>query len=393
MPIYLDHNATTPPDPKVVTAMLPFLGEHFGNPSSVHRHGQTAKRGVDRARRQVAELIGAIPSDIIFTSGGTESNTLAIAGALGHRPLGHVITCAAEHSSVLETCNALAVDRVTVLAVDGHGRVDPHHVINALTPETKLISLMLANNEVGTILPITDIVRTVRQLPQGQSILFHTDAVQAVGKIPVDVNALDVDLLSISGHKLYGPQGIGALFVRRGIALHPIQRGGGQEGGRRSGTHNVAGIVGLGEACALARRRLASDYRHIASLRDRLESHLIDRLPDVRINGSRESRLPNTLNLSIFGVRGDSLLINLDLEGISAAQGSACSTGKVTSSHVLRAMGLSEQEASSAIRFSLGRSNTTVEIDHTVDIICRSVERLRTLGSINHTLPEVHSHG
>lgn len=361
--IYLDHHATTPLDPRVLDAMLPYLREHFGNPGSPHAHGREAEAAVERARAQVAALIGARPSEIVFTSGATESDNLALRGvATFYRDLGdHIITTTIEHKAILETADELESIglRVTRVPVDDEALVDPDEIADAIEPGTLLVSVMLANNEIGTVQPIAEIGAITR----ARGVLLHTDSVQGIGRVPFDVEAMSVDLASISAHKMYGPKGVGALYVRQHrprVRLVPELAGGGQEGGRRPGTLNVAGIVGLGAAAELAQREAVDEARRVAALRDRLRSALGDRF---RVNGSMQERLPGNLSVCIEGVDGRALVERLDARGIACSTGSACSTGKEPS-HVLLAIGHSEGEARSAVRFGLGRWTTTAEVDH-----------------------------
>jgi cysteine desulfurase len=372
--IYLDHNATTPLAPEVREAMLPHLGALPGNASSVHWFGQRARRAVDRARQQVAALINADPQEIVFCSGGTEADNLALGGVLRLRR-GKLVISAIEHPAVLEAAQAQrrAGAEVELVPVDASARVDPDAVADAVDEATRLVSVMLANNDVGTIQPVQQIAERLR----GQGALLHSDAVQAAGKIPIDVHQLGVDLLSLSAHKLYGPQGVGALYLRRGLELAPLLWGGGQERRRRAGTENVAGIVGFGAACELAAARQAEDRCRLTTLRDRLESQLLRTIADVRVNGDRDHRLPNTLNVAFAGVDGATLLINLDLAGIAVSVGSACASGKVGPSHVLKAMGLSDTQALSALRFSLGRGTRAAEIERVLAVLAECVPRLR----------------
>jgi cysteine desulfurase len=388
MHAYLDYNATTPVDVAVLEAMLPYLRHEFGNAGSVHSYGQRARAAVDQARELVAALIGAKPGEIVFTSGGTEADNLAIRGTLaaldgGHSASSrrHIVTTAIEHHAVLQTCEALAeqgID-VTVIPVDATGVVDPDAISRALLPETVLVSVMHANNESGVVQPIEEIGRIAAEA----GVRLHCDAVQSAGKIPVDVRRLGVNLLSISAHKFYGPKGVGALFVRTGTPLSPIFRGGHAERDRRPGTENVPGIVGLGKAAELALQNLDQEALRIAALRDRLESMLLARIPNVRVNGdfgvSEGRRVPNTSNLTFAGAGGEALLISLDLEGIACSTGAACSSGSTEPSHVLLAMGLSHDAARSSLRFSLGRQTTAEEIDYAISVVPRVVERIRAL--------------
>lgn len=383
MRVYLDYNATTPVAPAVIEAMLPFLGENFGNAGSVHTPGQRARAAVDNARESVAALIGAEPSEIVFTSGGTEADNLALFGsvAASTKPRKHVITTAIEHHAILHTCEDLkrqGID-VTVVPVSqspgSQGIVDPEAIRRALRPETVLISVMHANNELGVIQPIEEIGRIATEA----GVHFHCDAVQSAAKVPLGVDQLGVDLLSISAHKFCGPKGVGALYVRSGTPLAPRFFGGHAERGRRPGTENVPGIVGIGKAAELARNLLAEDSVRIGALRDRLEAALLERVPAARINGDRAHRVPNTTNISFPGAGGEALLISLDLRGIACSTGAACSSGSTEPSHVLLAAGLSRDDARSSLRFSLGRATTSDEIDYAISVIPSVVERIRAL--------------
>jgi cysteine desulfurase len=384
--VYLDYNATTPVDPVVLEAMLPFLADNFGNAGSVHSPGQRARAAVDAARDSVAALIGAKPTEIVFTSGGTEADNLAIFGtvAASTKPRKHVITTAIEHHAILHSCEELARQGVDVTIVpvgisrDSQGIVDPEAIRRALRPGTVLISVMHANNELGTLQPIEEIARIAAEA----EVYFHSDAVQSTGKVPLDVNMLGVDLLSISAHKFCGPKGVGALYVRSGREIAARSYGGHAERDRRAGTENVPGIVGLGKAAELARKLLPEDSVRIAGLRDRLEGALVERIPNVLINGvnaDRARRVPNTSNLSFPGSGGEALLIALDLQGIACSTGAACSSGSTEPSHVLLAAGLSHDDARSSLRFSLGRPTTVAEIDRAIELIPAVVERIRAL--------------
>ncbi len=365
--IYLDYNATTPVDQRVLDAMLPYFREHFGNPSSGHGQGKVAREALERARQKVASLLGADASEIIFTSGGSESNNTVIQGvANGFKgKKRHVVTAQCEHPSVLEPCRALEADgvEVTYLPVDSHCLVDPQEVKKALKPHTILITIMHANNEVGTIQPISEIGRIAREA----GVLFHTDAAQSVGKIPLEVKEMGVDFVTIAGHKLYSPKGVGALFIREGVVLPPLIRGASQEGGRRAGTENVPLVVALGEACELASRLLPEEMNRIKELRDQLQKGLEQVAPGLALNGHPEQRLPNTLNVSFKGVSGAVLL--RELSDICASVGSACHDGSGEISPVLRAMGLTEQRAMGAVRFSLGRWTTQEDVTLTVEAV------------------------
>ncbi len=377
--IYLDYAATTPTHPEVVQAMLPYFTENFGNPSSVHSLGQEARQAVEEAREKVAHLIGARPQEIFFTSGGTEANNLAIKGvALANRNRGnHIITTPIEHHSVLETCKFLEESgfEITYLPVDGQGLVDPGNVRKALTPKTILISIMLANNEVGTIEPLAEIGK----IAQEAEVYFHTDAVQAVGHIPVDVEELGVDLLSASAHKLYGPKGIGALYIRKGTRLVPLAHGGEQESGHRAGTENVPGIVGFGKAAEIAEGEMEEEAKRLASLRDRLITGVLSSVERAWLNGHPIQRLPNNANLSFEFIEGESLMLSLDLEGICVSTGSACSSTSLAPSHVLLAMGLPPEKALSSLRITLGRWTTEEDIEQVLEALPRAVARLRAM--------------
>lgn len=377
--IYLDHNATTPLHPAVADRMAATLREEFGNPSSVHHFGQRAKAVIDEARTAVAALIGADPSEVVFTSGGTESDNFAIRGvAEALEPTGrrHLIASAIEHEAVLNTLKALGRrgSRTTLLPVGQSGIVSPDALRSALT-DTALVSVMHANNEIGTIQPIAALARLAGE----RGALFHTDAVQSAGKLPVDVKALGVDLLSLSAHKFYGPKGTGAIWIRRGLRLLPLMTGGKHERNRRAGTENVAGIVGMGVAAQMARAKMADEGARLAALRDRLEEGILRAVPGTQVNGAREARVPNTTNISFDRVEAESLLIALDLEGIAVSTGSACSSGTLEPSHVLKAMGFPPHRTQNSIRFSLGTGNTEADIDRVVAVLPGIVEKLRSL--------------
>ena len=379
MHIYLDYNSTTPVDRAVLDAMLPYFADNFGNASSIHSSGQRGRSAVDAARDSVAALIAAKTAEIVFTSGGTEADNLALFGsvAASNHSRKHIITTAIEHLAVLNSAQALekqGID-VTYVPVGASGIVDPQDIRRALRPETILISVMHANNELGTIQPIEEIGRIAAEA----DVYFHCDAVQSAGKSPLDVNRLGVDLLSISAHKIYGPKGVGVLYVRAGTPLEPQFYGGHHERDRRPGTENVPGIVGFGKAAELARVRLTTDSARIESLRDRLEEMLLNSLASVHVNGDRSRRIPNTTNLAFTAAGGEALVITLDLQGVACSTGAACSSGAVEPSHVLLAIGLSPHEARSSLRFSLGRTTTAAEIDRAADIIPPTVERLRAL--------------
>jgi cysteine desulfurase len=386
--VYLDYNATTPVEPQVLDAMLPYFSADFANASSIHTPGQRARAAVETAREQVAALVGARPQEIVFTSGGTESDNHGIFGvaSLSFTSLTsftssasspHIITSTVEHEAVLNACQAAEKQgtSVTYLPVDREGLVDPDSVRRAIRPETVLITLMHANNELGTVQPLEEIGRVARE----HKIYFHTDAVQSAGKIPIDVNALNVDLLSLSGHKLYAPKGIGALYIRTGTRLRQLLYGGHHQRGARPGTENVAGIVGLGKAVELAQNSLASEANRVSALRDKLERGLLERVPQIRVNGALAARTPNTTNVMFAGIEGEALVIALDLKGLACSVGAACSSGAVEPSHVLTAIGLSQEEAKSSLRFSLGRHTTESEIDFALGVIPTAVAQLRAL--------------
>ncbi|HTW22150.1 MAG TPA: IscS subfamily cysteine desulfurase [Candidatus Baltobacteraceae bacterium] len=383
MAIYLDYNATTPVAPAVLEAMLPFLQGNYGNAGSVHSAGQRARAAVDAARESVAALIGAKSSEIVFTSGGTEADNLAIFGtvAASPKPRKHIITTAIEHHAILHSCEELARQGVEITVVpvrrgpDAQGVVDSEEIRRAIRPETVLITVMHANNELGTIQPIEEIARIAAET----GVRFHCDAVQSAGKVPLDVKRLGVDLMSISAHKFCGPKGIGALYVRTGMNIAPRAFGGHAERDRRPGTENVPGIIAIGKAAELARQLLAEDAARIAPLRDRLEAALLERIPAARVNGDRTRRVPNTTNISFPGAAGEALLIALDLQGVECSTGAACSSGSTEPSHVLTAAGLSRDDARASLRFSLGRPTTAAEIDRAIEIIPGVVERIRAL--------------
>jgi cysteine desulfurase len=373
---YFDHNATTPIAPEVLETMVSCLGQVYGNASSIHHFGQAAKQRLEAARRQVASLIHASPTEIVFTAGGTEADNLALLG-IARSSGGHVVTTAIEHPAVLMAVNQLEREglAVTAVRVGASGIVNPDDIRRALRPDTALVSVMHANNELGTIQPIAEISRVAREA----GIPLHVDGVQAAGKLPVDVDALGVDLYSISGHKLYAPKGVGALYVRRGTKLHPILYGGHHERDRRPGTENVAGIAAFGHAAELAGARLAQESERLTALRDRLEAAVLDRIPGAGINGSRWNRIPNTSNLYFDGIDGEALVIALDLRGFAVSTGAACSSGAIAPSHVLTAIGLSADRARASMRFSLGRSNTAEQVDALADAIHASVAHLRRI--------------
>jgi cysteine desulfurase len=375
--IYLDFNATTPVAPEVAAAMQPYLQEEFGNPASSYPRGWRALEAVVHARRQVAETLGAAPEEIVFTGGATEANNTVIKGVAWHFRAGQIITTAIEHPAVLGPCRWLESQgfEITVLPVDGQGLVDPEEVRQALTPRTILVSVMHANNETGVIEPLAEIGAITREA----GVLLHTDAAQSVGKIPVDVNSLGVDFLTVAGHKLYAPKGIGALYIREGTVLTPLLHGGGQEGGWRSGTENVPYIVALGEACRLVRERLSADQAHFQSLRDRLHSRLKEGYPRLVLNGHQNKRLPNTLNVSFPGLSGRAILSGIwDLE---ASVGAACHGDEEHPSPVLTAMGVPPDAALGAVRLSVGRTTTLAEVDEAARLILARVKTLADAGA------------
>ncbi|MGA2967172.1 MAG: cysteine desulfurase family protein [Terriglobales bacterium] len=385
--VYLDNNATTPLLPEVLEAMRPYFGERFGNASSIHHHGQETRAAVERARESVAALLGCRASEVVFTGGGTEGDNLAVFGKA--RPGDHVVTSTIEHHAVLNACNHLAKYRETTgcevayIPVDGRGLVDPADVKRALRPNTKLISIMFANNETGVVQPVAEIGKIAAEV----GVCFHTDAVQAASKIPIDVNEIGCDLLTISGHKFHGPQGVGALYVRKGTLLEPMLYGGSHERSRRAGTENVPGIVGLGKAAELAIAGFESgDISKMAAARDRLERELLSieatGLNGADLNGERAPRLPNTTNIYFDGIAGEALVIALDLKGLAVSTGAACSSGTIEPSHVLLAMGLVPERAKASIRFSLGKQNTSEDVDIALALVTEIVARLRGLSPV-----------
>jgi len=382
--VYLDSNATTPVFPEVMEAMRPYFGEHFGNASSIHHHGQETRAAVERARESVAALLGCRASEVVFTSGGTEADNLAIFGLAG--PGDHVITSTVEHHAVLNACKHLAKYpgmagcEVTYIPVDGRGLVDPADVKRAIRPNTKLITIMLANNETGVLQPVAEIGKTAAEA----DVYFHTDAVQAAGKIPVNVNQIGCDLLTISGHKIHGPQGVGALYVRKGTGIEPMLYGGSHERSRRAGTENVPGIVGLAKAAELASAGFErGDDQKMAAARDHLERELLN-IEASGLNGEGTPRVPNTTNIYFDGIEGEALVIALDLKGLAVSTGAACSSGAIEPSHVLTAMGLSRDRAKCSIRFSLGKQNTAEDVDFALSLIPETVARLRELSPVYH---------
>lgn len=380
--IYFDHNATTPVSDEVFDAMVPFLKEQWGNPSSIHWAGRGAKKAVEDAREQVCKLLNCSPLELVFTSSGTEADNHAIKGlAYAKKDKGnHIITTKVEHPAVLNTCKYLSKEgfEATYLDVDGDGLIDLEALKKAITPKTILITMMFANNETGVLFP----VKEIGDIAKERGVTFHTDAVQAAGKIPIDLQKLNIDLLAISGHKLYGPKGIGALFMRRGVRLIPLIHGGHHERNRRGGTENVAGIIGLGKAAEIALRDMDKEITHLKMLRERLEKGITAKVPHVKINGHIEKRLPNTANISFEFVEGESLLLNLDMKGIAASSGSACTSGSLEPSHVLTSMGLSHELSHGSVRFSLGKSNTVEDIDFLIEVMPPIVERMRSMSPL-----------
>jgi len=374
--VYLDNNATTPVLPEVFEAMRPYFGERFGNASSIHHHGQETRAAVEDARESVADLLGCAASEIVFTSGGTESDNHAIAGWVAAGD--HVITSSIEHHAVLHACKHLEKIgcEVTVLPVDGKGVIDPEDVRHALRTNTKLISVMMANNETGVLQPVEEIGKIASEA----SVLFHTDAVQAATKVPIDVRQIGCDALSISGHKMHAPQGVGALYVKKGTRIQPLFHGGRHERSRRAGTENVPGIVGLGKAAQLAKQSLDSgDDKKVCALRNRLEQGILAQVDEAGVNGEGAPRVPNTTNIHFDHIEGESLVITLDLKGLAVSTGAACSSGAIEPSHVLIAMGLRPDQARASIRFSLGKQTTDTDIDFALALVPEAVARLREL--------------
>lgn len=383
--VYLDNNATTATDPEVVEAMIPFFTESFANASSVHSAGQRARAGVERAREEVARLIGADADEIVFTAGGTESDNAALFGAARRlRPRGdHIVTTRIEHPAVLRMCEQLAEEgfRITWVEVDREGIVQLDQLEDSLDERTILVSVMYANNETGVLQPLEEIARLTRK----HGILLHSDAVQAAGKVPLDVGRLGVDLLSLSAHKMHGPKGTGALFIRKGVEIDPLLLGGSHEKKRRAGTENVPGIVGYGKACEVAMRCLPDFPDRVGRLRDKLERGVLRSVPDVRINGSQSARAPHVTNLSFLNVGGEALLVSLDFQGIAVSTGAACASGSIAPSHVLTAMGLEEERVEGAIRFSLSRLNSEEEINYVLQVLPGTVARMRELSPVSET--------
>ncbi|MCE5285432.1 MAG: cysteine desulfurase NifS [Pelosinus sp.] len=385
--IYFDHSATTPTDPEVAKLMLEYMTDKFGNPSSVHAFGREVRKALDTARENVAALIGAKTNEIFFTSGGTEADNLALKGiAFANRKKGnHIITTSIEHHAILHSCEYLEKQgfEVTYLPVDENAMVSIEDIKKAITDKTILISVMFANNEVGTIQPIKEI----GQLAREKGIYFHTDAVQAAGNYPIDVNEYNVDLLTLSSHKFYGPKGVGVLYVRKGVRLDSVQHGGGQERNVRPGTENVPGIIGLGKAAQIAKQEMPSRMAHMTALRDKLIKGIQTKIPDIKLNGHPTKRAPGNVNFSFRYVEGEALLLNLDLKGIAASSGSACTSGSLDPSHVLLAMGLTHEVAHGSLRISLGRGNTEEDIDYCLEVLPEILERLRAMSPLNATSP------
>ena len=377
--VYLDNNATTPLLPEVFEAMRPYFAEHFGNASSIHHHGQETRAAVERARESVAALLGCRSSEIVFTSGGTEGDNLAISGLV--RAGDHVISSTIEHHAVLNSCKHLEAMgcEITYVRVDGRGLVDPADVRRALLPHTRLITIMMANNETGVLQPVEEIGKIAAEA----DVYFHTDAVQAAGKVAIDVNRVGCDLLSISGHKLHGPQGVGALYVRKGTPLEPMFYGGSHERSRRAGTENVPGIIGLGKAAQLATEALErGDLTQMSAMRDRIEQKILAEVEATGVNGVGAPRVPNTTNIHFDYIDGEALVIALDLKGLAVSTGAACSSGAIEPSHVLTAMGLPSEIARASLRFSLGKQNTVEDVNFALDLVPQTVARLRDLSPV-----------
>jgi len=377
--VYFDNNATTPVLPEVLAAMQPYFIEHFGNASSIHHHGQETRAAVERARESVAALFGCRPSEVVFTSGGTEGDNLAIFGLV--KPGDHIVTSTIEHHAVLNSCKHLRGNgcEVTFVPVDGRSSVDPGDVRRALRPNTKLISIMMANNETGVLQPVDEIGNIAAEA----DVYFHTDAVQAAGKVPIDVKRIGCDLLSISGHKMHAPQGIGAIYVRKGTILQPMLIGGSHERSRRAGTENVPSIVGLGKAAEIAKQALdRGDSTKMSAMRDRIERQILNEVEATGVNGEGAPRVPNTTNIHFDFIEGEALVIALDLKGLAVSTGAACSSGAIEPSHVLTAMGLTPDRARASLRFSLGKQNTPEEIEFALSLIPPTVARLRELSPV-----------
>jgi len=380
--IYLDHAATTPVKPQVLEAMLPYFSDKFGNASTIYSVGRESKKALEEAREKVATALGVMPREIFFTGSGTEADNWAIKGtAYANKDKGrHIITTSIEHHAVLHACQYLESDgfKVTYLPVDENGLVSPQQVLDAITPETILISIMFANNEIGTTQPIGEIGKIARE----KGIIFHTDAVQAVGNIPINANDLNVDLLSLSGHKFYGPKGVGALYIRKGVKIASFLHGGAQEKGRRASTENVPAIVGLGKAIELATQNIDEYNKKLIELRDRTINEVMEKIPFVRLNGDRYKRLPGNVNFSFEFIEGESLLLMLDMKGIAASSGSACTSGSLDPSHVLLAIGLPHEIAHGSLRITFGEENTHEDVDYLMEILPMIVNRLREMSPL-----------
>lgn len=378
--IYLDNAASTPVHEQVLHEMIPFLQDQFGNPSSIHRYGRFAQRAIQNARKQIAHLINSEPNEILLTSGGTESNNTALFG-LAHAAKGnHIVTSSIEHEAILEPCKKLEKEgfEITYIPVDNSGLVNSKDIEKSITPETCLVSIMFANNEVGTIQPIQEISKICHD----KQIVFHTDAVQAVGKVKLDVKELGIDMLSISSHKINGPKGVGALYIKKGIEIIPFIFGGGQENGLRSGTENVASIVGFGKACQLAQENMKQNILHLQNIRNNLIAKVMKEIPLVTLNGHSDQRIANNAHFTFFGVNGEDLIIKLDENGIAASTGSACSVRVQKESHVLKAMGFSHDQIAGSLRLTVGISNTDSEIEKTVEILKKIVKELRAFSPL-----------
>lgn len=380
--VYLDNNATTALTPEVLEAMLPYYGENFGNSSSIHWFGRECRKAVEDGRDNVAALIGADPSEIVFTGGGSEADNMAIKG-VAYQQMGkgrHIITTRIEHHAVLDTCKFLGKNgfEITYLPVDQYGLVDPQSLRDSIRDDTILVTIMHSNNEMGTLQPIEELASIARE----KGIIFHTDAVQSMGKVDTDVNKLGVDLLTFSAHKLHGPKGVGGLYIRKKTKLTPLIHGGHQENGRRAGTENVAGIVGMGKAFELAAVDMEAKNDYIRGIRDNLEDAVVDTIPEVQVNGHPEKRLPNTTNISFKFVEGESLLINLDLKGVAISTGSACTSGSLEPSHVLQAMGIPHEVIHGSLRFSFSSMNTKEDVEYTMEVLPGIVEKVRAMSPL-----------
>ncbi len=378
--IYLDNAASTPVNEQVLQEMIPYLQDQFGNPSSIHKYGRSASRAIKNARKQIANLIHAEPEEILITSGGTESNNTALFGIAHSKKGNHIIISSIEHDAILEPCKMLEKKgfEITQIPVNDSGMIDPKNIENSISSETCLVSIMFANNEVGTIQPIEEISKICHK----KNIPFHTDAVQAVGKVELDVKKLGIDMLSISSHKIYGPKGVGALYIKKGIEIEPFIYGGGQEDGMRSGTENVASIVGFGKACQLANENIKENISNLKNLQEKLITSILDEIPYTTLNGDKTHRIPNNAHFTFLGVNGEDLIIKLDENGIAASTGSACSVHVQKESHVLRAMGFSHDQITGSLRLTVGILNTELEIEKTVDILKKVVKELRSFSPL-----------